>query len=680
MDDASGREFVDAIIDTTPTRLDADFRKALHRQTQGHPLFTVELLRDLRERGVIINDGDGREVLSQPLNWQALPIKAEAVIAERIGRLPQQLQRVLKVASVEGQDLTAEVVARIENIDEREIIRLLREEADRRHQLVRALDVRRAGAQRLSVYRFRHILFQKYLYQSLDRVERSYLHESVGKTLETLLGNKAGGAAVQLAHHFGEASVPEKAFHYLALSGDKARRVYATKEATQIYSQALAAAEEIDFEVDQARLIGVYEGRGHVSMSLTRFDDAIVDFNAMRDTARNGGDLQNEAEALSQIAYCYFLKMGDDHIPAMEQCAKDALQLAEKTGDQSILSRSLTTLGIVHETRGELAEAIEKLEASRAICLKEGYKGALVQNLFHLGQQAYWQGNFAGAVPIAKEGVAAAEELRDGFHELFNRAVLCLSTWGCGKYGEAFEVLDESLRKARETENRFLEGRLVNTQGWFHRDLGDFDGAVEFHEQGLSLAKSASVFNVEISALVDLGHDYLALGHLDRAMAYLEPTLERVENEGIGSHRWRWTVRLLNMIAEVHFAAGRPEEAVRFNALGLEKARATSSTKYEVAALALRAKLRSVHGEKEAPEKDFGQAMALARKLQSPTILLPIAHDFGRWCESAGDEASAAAIYRETKSAVEAISSSIQNDKLRSVFEASKVVKAVREH
>ena len=44
--------------------------------------------------------------------------------------------------------------------------------------------------------------------------------------------------------------------------------------------------------------------------------------------------------------------MGDDHIPAMEQCAKDALRLAEKTGDQNILSRSLTTLGIVHETRG----------------------------------------------------------------------------------------------------------------------------------------------------------------------------------------------------------------------------------------------------------------------------------------------------------------------------------------
>ena len=65
-DEASGRDFVDALIEATPTRLDADFRDALHRQTQGHPLFTVELLRDLRERRVIIKDGDGREVLSQP--------------------------------------------------------------------------------------------------------------------------------------------------------------------------------------------------------------------------------------------------------------------------------------------------------------------------------------------------------------------------------------------------------------------------------------------------------------------------------------------------------------------------------------------------------------------------------------------------------------------------------------
>ena len=71
--------------------------------------------------------------------------------------------------------------------------------------------------------------------------------------------------------------------------------------------------------------------------------------------------------------------------------------------------------------------------------------------------------------------------------------------------------------------------------------------------------------------------------------------------------------------------------------------------------------------------------MALARKLKSPTILLPIAHDFRTWCESAGDDATAAAIHRDATHAVDAISSLVRNDRLRSVFEDSKVVKAVRE-
>lgn len=40
----------------------------------------------------------------------------------------------------------------------------------------------------LSHYRFRHILFQRYLYNNLDEVERNYLHEAVGKELEGLYG------------------------------------------------------------------------------------------------------------------------------------------------------------------------------------------------------------------------------------------------------------------------------------------------------------------------------------------------------------------------------------------------------------------------------------------------------------------------------------------------------------
>ena len=51
LDQAASREFVDALLDSEPNRLDDPFRDMLYRQTQGHPLFTIELLRGLQERG-----------------------------------------------------------------------------------------------------------------------------------------------------------------------------------------------------------------------------------------------------------------------------------------------------------------------------------------------------------------------------------------------------------------------------------------------------------------------------------------------------------------------------------------------------------------------------------------------------------------------------------------------------
>ena len=49
-----GRAFVDAYLDEEPNELDEDFRESLLGHTGGHPLFTIELLRDLQERGDIL--------------------------------------------------------------------------------------------------------------------------------------------------------------------------------------------------------------------------------------------------------------------------------------------------------------------------------------------------------------------------------------------------------------------------------------------------------------------------------------------------------------------------------------------------------------------------------------------------------------------------------------------------
>ena len=79
---------------------------------------------------------------------------------------------------------------------------------------MRACDVRRYGSQRFSIYRFRHPLYQKYLYERLDDVERSYLHEELGRRLERLAGEGAREWAPKLARHFVAAGMPDDAARY----------------------------------------------------------------------------------------------------------------------------------------------------------------------------------------------------------------------------------------------------------------------------------------------------------------------------------------------------------------------------------------------------------------------------------------------------------------------------------
>ncbi len=48
LDAAEDQGFIDDLLDSEPNRLGAAFRRTLFRQTHGHPLFTVELLRGMR--------------------------------------------------------------------------------------------------------------------------------------------------------------------------------------------------------------------------------------------------------------------------------------------------------------------------------------------------------------------------------------------------------------------------------------------------------------------------------------------------------------------------------------------------------------------------------------------------------------------------------------------------------
>ncbi len=249
------RHFVDAYLDSERNRLSPDFRAALFAHTEGHPLFTVELLRNLQERGDIAQDPDGEWVEKGELDWSVLPARVEGVIEERISRLEDDLKETLTVASVEGVDFTAQIVARVREVKERALVRQLSQELDKVHRLVQEHGILEILKHRLYQYRFRHQMFQKHLYNGLGDFERTELHREVGSILEDVYGDRARDIAPQLAFHFSEAGDSERALEYLLQAGDQARMVYANAEAIRFYRQALKFIEGSKQSEERARIL-----------------------------------------------------------------------------------------------------------------------------------------------------------------------------------------------------------------------------------------------------------------------------------------------------------------------------------------------------------------------------------------------------------------------------------------
>ena len=114
---------------------------------------------------------------------------------------------------------------------------------------MRAEGLQRLGGARSSSYRFTHHLFQKYLYDQLDPVERAQMHAGVGAGLDRQTGNDAAEReriAGRLAWHYEAGGLPLQAARVLLDAGRQATRVSAFREALNLYDHGLALLHGVD--------------------------------------------------------------------------------------------------------------------------------------------------------------------------------------------------------------------------------------------------------------------------------------------------------------------------------------------------------------------------------------------------------------------------------------------------
>ncbi|HII86097.1 TPA: AAA family ATPase [Candidatus Bathyarchaeota archaeon] len=362
-----GRHFVDAVLDSQANLLGEGFRAQLFHRTGGHALFTIELLRDMETNGDLQQDERGRWIEGPSLDWGDLPIRVESVIQERLARLDKALREALTIASVEGVEFTAEVVARVQRVDLRGLVQRLSREASQTHRLVRERGVRQVEAQRVSLYYFWHSVFQAYLYNELGNVERVYLHEDVGRTLEELYSDQAEHVALQLAWHFEQAGVIDKAINYLCIAGNRAIRLSANEEAKRHFSRGLALLKSLPESPERAeRELELQLPLAVALMNLRGYSDPEVGqaFAHAHELCNQIGETPRIAAALHGLGAFYFTRA--EYITAVK-LAKRIIRIASKADDPTLLllighNGQVANLSILGDSNRALMHAKQVLD------------------------------------------------------------------------------------------------------------------------------------------------------------------------------------------------------------------------------------------------------------------------------------------------------------------------------
>jgi tetratricopeptide (TPR) repeat protein len=222
--------------------------EAVHRQTEGNPLFVQEVVRYLVEEGLITRkEGRWRPTKDTPLEM-SIPEGLRDVIGKRLSLLSPECNQLLAVASVIGREFGLETLKAVAGINEDVFVNALKE-------AVRLSVLEERSQRGLVRYRFTHAFFRQTLYEEMIAPQRLKLHQQVARALETLYAKRLEEHATELAEHFSHSTNPAdltKSVEYGKMAAKRATDVYAYGEAVRLLEQALKVQEVLDPE-DKAK-------------------------------------------------------------------------------------------------------------------------------------------------------------------------------------------------------------------------------------------------------------------------------------------------------------------------------------------------------------------------------------------------------------------------------------------
>ncbi|MCL5996238.1 MAG: AAA family ATPase [Chloroflexi bacterium] len=635
LEPTAARAFVDALLDQVPNRLDDKFRRLLVRRTEGNALFASALFDLLKQRELLKQDSTGHLCVVRKITIDELPETVNYAIDDLIDHMEEEERELLRCGSVEGEQFTAEVVARVKALEERKVIDQICDRLEQQLHLVQdaGSDVVNRS-QQLCHFRFRHALYQfRFYHHKLQPAQRTKLHHAVGVALETLYGAETSKIAGQLARHFVLGGDENKAIIYYQQAGDQALNECAYKTAKQEYNRALKLIKKVFGTADDSLLTTTTPQTTVPTSDLSDLREKIASLFSSEDLENLCFDLGMNSEdygkTRTSIARGLLNRLNADNRIAelVAKCKEIRPNVSWQNMFRVPISRTVGSIRF--ELLAGRAKAFGKLGNQRQ--QGEDLRGlsALARKSNDLTWSATVQISYAEYYEEKgdyKAAIAAAERARDAAQRTNNPTLECESLirllwayfWADWRKDNSYEAtVDEyakiALRVSRTIKHRQYEAQVLSYLGLMLRERDKLTESTKYLKKALLIAHETKDCQCEIDSYSNLAFTSIDACEFQAGVDYAQKALEIAHT--IGS-RWSeaeniepyvWSLRL----------AGRYTEALDHGTWGKELAREVEHPWAEGSIALCQGELFTALGKYDLAHESFKQATIIWAELGS---------------------------------------------------------------
>jgi tetratricopeptide (TPR) repeat protein len=444
-------------------------------RAEGVPLYAVETVRMLLDRGLLEREGDAYRPTG-PIEALDVPETLHALVAARLDGLAPDERRLVQDAAVLGKTFSKDALAAVNSSREDELESLLTSLV-RKEVLSLQADPR---SPERGQYGFVQDLLRHVAYETLARRERKARHLAAAAHLKHAFGPAEHEIVEVLAAHYvaafeaapddsDAAAIKATAGETLARAGERAASLAASEEAERYFTQAAGLTDEALAEAE------LRERAGEMAAAAGRHQQAQAQYER-------------------------------------------AIELLEARGETHPTARVLARLGWVEWQRGQLEQAIERMEGAFAVLCADEPDADFAALTAELGRLNFFDNNLERASQLLELAVGLGEALQ--LPEVLAQALSTsglISTWR-GRPETGVALTTHALKLALENDLPSPALRAYNNLG-DNLTLSDrYDEALEHHESGIALARRVGNRQWEWQFLIESTYPLGLTGRWDEAM------------------------------------------------------------------------------------------------------------------------------------------------------------------